>query len=59
MERPNLASQAPNVIRIKDISPLKEELLERQKRRIKTFIVAASKLNNTLKRCLYCKERNQ
>ena len=53
IERPKLASQAPNVIRIKDISPLKEVLLERQKSIMKMFIVAASKLNKTLRRCLY------
>jgi len=53
IERPRLASQAPKVIRINDISPLKEELFERQKSMMKTFIVAASKLSNTLKRCLY------
>ena len=53
IERPSLASQAPRVIRIKDISPLKEVPLDKQKSIIKTFIVAASKLSKTLKRCLY------
>ena len=45
------------MIKIKDISPLKEILLEREKSMIKMFIVAASKLKRILKRCLYCKER--
>jgi len=53
IESPKLASQAPKAIRIKDISPLKEVPLDRQKSIIKIFIVAASRLSKTLRRCLY------
>lgn len=56
MERPRLASQAPKVIRMRDISPSKEILLEKVNNIIKTFIVAASNLKRTLKRCLYCSD---
>ena len=54
---PRLASQAPSVIKIRDLSPLKEMLLDRANIIINKFIVPASRLKRTLKRCLYCKER--
>jgi len=53
IDNPSLASQAPKVIRINDISPLKEILLEKENNIIKMFIVAASNLRRTLNRCLY------
>jgi len=57
IESPKLASQAPKVIKIKAISPLKEMLLEKQKSIMKRFIVAASNLSNTLKMCLYWNDK--
>lgn len=56
IDNPNLASHAPRVIRISDISLL-IIFLEIENIIINKFIVAASSLKRILNRCLYWSDR--
>lgn len=55
IDNPNLASQAPNVIKIRADSPLNLILFITTKSIKNKHIVIASKVNKTLKKCLYWK----